>query len=171
MEDIPAGATSTKVHSWWEDSDGSDGSQEEDFGPGAMQQTYRVREGERSCHKRDRKLSGSWSVGEWVENASAMQGVILSMHHGYVQVRFGDEVKNCRRRQLTLLPGRASRQRIRERRGDVGDGWALNQGGNGTSSDGADSDANPVSPVSPVSADTERAHDHLEGVVDGTDLC
>ena len=171
LEDIPAGTTSTKVHSCWEDSGGSDESQEEDLGPGAMQQTHRMHEGERSWHKRDRKISGTWSVGKWVENASAMQGVILSMHHGYVQVRFGDEVKNCRRRQLTLLPGRASRQRIRERRGDVGDGWALNQGGNGTSSDGADSDANPVSPVSPVSADTERAHDHLEGVVDGTDLC
>ena len=171
LEDIPAGATSTKVHSCWEDSDGSDESQEEDFGLGAMQQTHRMHEGEGSWHKRDRKALGTWSVGKWVENASAMQGVILSMRHGYVQVRFGDEVKNCRRHQLTLLPSRASRQRIRDQRGDVGDRWAFSQGDDEMSLDSTDMEDDPVSPVSPVSASNEGAHDRLEGVKHGTNPC
>ena len=33
LEDIPAGTTSTKVHSCWEGSDESDESQEEDLEP------------------------------------------------------------------------------------------------------------------------------------------
>ena len=172
LEDIPAGTTSTKVHSCWEGSDESDESQEEDLGPETVQQTYRMHEGERTCQKRDRKLSGAWSAGKWVENESAMQGVILSMRHGYVQVRFGDEVKNCRRHQLTLLPGRAGRQRMtQDWLGDVVDGLTFNRGDNGTSSDNADSEASPVSPVSPASADTEGAHSSLEGVEDRTDQC
>ena len=172
LEDIPAGTTSTKVHSCWEGSDEFDESQEEDLGPEAVQQTYRMHEGEQNCHKQARKLSGAWSASTWVENESAMQGVILSMHHGYVQVRFGDEVKNCRRHRLTLLPGRIGRQRMTQGwLGDVVDGLASDRSDDGTSSGSADSGASPVSPMSLALADDEGAHSNLEDVKDGTDQC
>ena len=118
------------------------------------------------------KLSGAWSAGKWVENESAMRGMIVSMRHGYVQVRFGDEVKNCRRHQLTLLPGKAGRKRMaRDWLGDVVGELALNRGDNETSSGNADSEASPASPVSPASADTEGAHGNLEGVEDEIEQC
>ena len=108
LEDIPTGTTGTKVQSCWEGSvrsDNSDESQEEgDTDAGTMQQLCHMQGGEQTRRKRDCKLSGVWSTGKWVQNELAMQGMVLSMHHGYVQVRFGGEVKNCRRQQLTLLP-------------------------------------------------------------------
>ena len=53
-----------------------------------MQQSCHVQGGGQPRQKRDRKLSGVSSTGKWVQNELAMQGTILSMHHGYVQVRF-----------------------------------------------------------------------------------
>ena len=101
-----------------------------------------------------------------------MQGMILSMHHGYVQVRFGDEVKNCRRHRLTLLPGRIGRQRMTQGwLGDVVDGLELDRSDNGASSGSADSGASPANPMSPALADTPGAHGSLEGAEDRTDQC
>ena len=172
LEDIPAGSTSTKVHSCWEGSDESDESQAEDFEPEDMRQAYTLHEGERSCPKRCRKLSRAWSAGKWVENESAMRGMVLSMHHGYVQVRFGDEIKNCRRHQLTLLPDRIGRQRRTQGRlGEVVDELALDQSDDEGSSGSADSGASPASPMSPALADSTGAHGSLEGVKDGCARC
>jgi len=99
-----------------------------------------------------------------------MRGVILSMHHGYVQVRFGDEIKNCRRHQLTLLLGKAGRKR-RGRDWLGAAGSASDPHDSETSSGSADSEINPVSPVSLASIEAARAHGDIEGVEDADEQC
>jgi len=101
-----------------------------------------------------------------------MRGMILSTHHGYVQVRFGDEIKNCRRHQLTLLPGGAGRKRrVRDWLGAAAGGFTSDPHDSETSSGSADSEINPVSPVSPASTDAERAWGHIEDVEDDSERC
>ena len=74
------------------------------------------------------------------------------MHHGYVQVRFGSEIKNCRRQQLTLLSGDSCRKVMARGRlrGVVG-GLVSGRGDSETSSGDAESEVGPVSPVSSAS--------------------
>ena len=170
LDDIPAGATSTKVQSCWEGSDESDGSQDETPATGSMQGFGYAHEGRPAHRPRDRKVSKLWSAGRWVENESDMRGVILSMHHGYVQVRFGDEIKNCRRHQLTLLLGKAGRKR-RGRDWLGASGSASDPHDSETSSGSADSEINPVSPVSLASIEAARAHGDIEGVEDADEQC
>ena len=101
-----------------------------------------------------------------------MRGVILSMHHGYVQVRFGDETKNCRRHQLTLLPGGAGRKRrVRDWLGAAAGIFTSDPHDSETSSGSADSEINPVSPVSLASVEAARAHGDIEGVEDADEQC
>ena len=130
-----------------------------------MQQKCHIQGGGQTCKKRDRKLPGVWSTGRWVQNESAMRGMILSMHHGYVQVQFGGEVKKCRRQQLTLLPDGPSRKRAtQDRLGGTMGGQRWDQEDSGTSSGDADSGASPVSPGSPASADAAGAYGSLGAV-------
>ena len=85
LADILTGNTYTKDPSCWEHSDESSDSQDEEA---AVQQQLPVHRRRRDRQARNCTPSRSWTAGKWVQNESGMQGTVLLMHHGYVQVQF-----------------------------------------------------------------------------------
>ena len=73
------------------------------------------------------------------------------MHHGYVQVQFAGEIKNCRRQQLTLMSdGPGPKRAAQDRPECSAPPQGLSQRDSEASSGGANSGASPTSYGSPT---------------------